>query len=376
MLPLDGIRVLDLTRLLPGAVATQYLRDFGAEIIKIEPPVTGDYSRHFLSVAGETPIFTATNRGKKSVVLDLKNPHARDVMIRLAENADVLIEGFRPGVMTRLGLDYDDLKSRNPRLIGVAITGYGQSGPYRDMAGHDLNYLSLAGVLDLIGPKDGSPVIPGVQIADLSGGAMQAVIGVLLALAARERTGEGQFVDVSMMNGSAALLVFPLAYLHATGSQSERGNDVLSGRYACYNVYRCSDDRWISVGALESRFWGTLCRELGRPELIKDQFAEEPRQSEVKAAIVDAFRQRAAEEWFALLGKKDCCVTPVRTLDEAARDPHFEACPIGIIPKMTTTPAKLDGVSPQLGEHTIEALSSVGYTQQQIDELKHRGAIR
>lgn len=205
---------------------------------------------------------------------------------------------------------------------------------------------------------------------------MQAVIGVLLALAARQRTGEGQFVDVSMMNGSAALLVFPLAYLHATGSQSERGNGVLSGRYACYNVYRCSDDRWISVGALESRFWGTLCRELGRPELIKDQFAEEPRQSEVKAAIANTFRQRAAEEWFALLGKKDCCLTPVRTLDEAAGDPHFEACPIGIIPKMTTTPAKLDGVSPQLGEHTIEALSSVGYTQQQIDELKQCGAIR
>ena len=376
MLPLDGIRVLDLTRLLPGAVATQCLCDFGAEIIKIEPPVTGDYSRLFLSVAGKTPVFTVTNRGKKSVVLDLKNQHARDVMIRLAENADVLIEGFRPGVMARLGLDYDHLKSRNPRLIGVAITGYGQSGPYRDMAGHDLNYLSLAGVLDLIGPKDGPPVIPGVQIADLAGGAMQAVIGVLLALAARERTGKGQFVDVSMMNGSAALLVFPLAYLRATGNQPERGNDVLSGRYACYNVYQCSDDRWISVGALESRFWGTLCRELGRPELIKDQFAEEPRQSEVKVAIANAFRQRSAAEWFASLGTKDCCVTPVRTLDEAACDPHFEACPIGIIPKMATTPTKLDGVSPRLGEHTIDVLSSVGYTQQQIDELKRRGAIR
>ena len=376
MLPLDGVRVLDLTRLLPGAVATQYLRDFGAEVIKIEQPVTGDYARQFLSVAGKTPVFTATNRGKKSVVLDLTKPHARDVMVRLVERTDVLIDGFRPGVMARLGLSYDRLRSRNPRLIGVAITGYGQSGPYRDLVGHDLNYLSLAGVLDLIGPKDGAPVIPGVQIADLAGGAMQAVVGVLLALAARERTGEGQFVDVSMMNGSAALLVFPLAYLHAAGRPSERGNDTLSGRYACYNVYRCSDDRWISVGALESKFWATLCRELGCPELIEDQYAEEPRQSEVKTAIADVFRQRAAEEWFTLLGKKDCCVTPVRTLAEVAHDPHFESCPIGIIPKLASTPAELHEVSPQLGEHTTEVLSSAGYTPQQIEELQRCRVIR
>ena len=349
MTALDGIRVLDLTRLLPGAVATQLLRDFGAEVIKIEAPVTGDYARSLLTSGGKSPIFEATNRGKKSVVLDLKTPEGVDALLRLAESADVLIEGFRPGVMERLGAGYDALHARNPKLIVASLTGYGQSGPYRGLAGHDINYLSMAGVLDLIGEKDRRPAIPGVQIADLAGGAMQAVIGILLALAARSRTGEGQHVDAGMMDGSAMLLAIPLA----TGARSKRGDDTLSGRFACYNVYQCRDGRWLSVGALESKFWENLCRELDLPELIGAQFAGEPEQARVKAALESRFGERGAEEWFVLLGDKDCCVTPVRTAAEARAD-------IRPAPGLSATPAVREGLAPALGEHTDAVLNGGG----------------
>ena len=376
---LEGIRVLDLTRLLPGAVATQLLRDYGAEVIKIEPP-EGDYARTLLthhpdsatpgaatfreranataelhssvtvpqpveSASPTSPIFQSTNRGKKSIVLNLKNPDHLQALLTLIETADVLIEGFRPGVMQRLGLDYETLHAHNPRLIVASLTGYGQTGPNSNLAGHDLNYLSLAGVLDLIGPFNGPPVIPGVQIADLAGGAFQAVIGILLALIARQTTGQGQHVDISMTDGAASLLTIPLA----TGAQSKRGADTLSGRYACYNVYRCNDGRWLAAGALETKFWKNLCRELNREDLIADQFSTEPRQSELKSALRDIFAKRTAEEWFALLGNKDCCVTPVRTVAEAARE-------IRTTPILSATPARVDGIAPELGQHTGEIL--------------------
>ena len=343
MQALEGLRVLDLTRLLPGAVATQLLRDFGAEVIKIEAPGSGDYARSLLTTDGDSPIFAATNRGKKSIVLDLKTPDGREALLRLVETADILIEGFRPGVMARLNLGYDELKKRNSRLIVAALTGYGQRGKFRDLAGHDINYLALAGVLDLIGAKDGPPAIPGIQIADLAGGAMQAVIGILLGLMARERTGEGQFVDVSMMDGSASLLTIALA----TGGKSKRGDDTLTGRYACYNVYRCKDGRWLSVGALETKFWRNLCREIGREDLIGDQFAPPPRQSEIKSVLVESFAKQTAEDWFAMLGPKDCCVAPVRTALEAAGDVQFT-------PSLSATPAVCDGRPPMLGEHNKE----------------------
>lgn len=344
MTALEGVRVLDLTRLLPGAVATQMLYNFGAEVIKIEPP-GGDYARTLMTQGGKSPIFEATNRGKKSVVLDLKDPAGCEAMLRLVDSADVLIEGFRPGVMDRFGLGYEVLRLRNPRLVMASLSGYGQSGPYRDLAGHDLNYLSLSGVLDLIGVKNGPPVIPGIQIADLAGGALQAVIGILLALLARQHTGEGQHVDVSMMAGAASMLVLPLA----TGTRSKRGDDTLSGRYACYNVYWCKDGRWLSVGALESRFWANLCRALGREDLIPDQFAGETRQIELKAYLGAIFVTRTAEEWFEALGSKDCCVTPVRTMTEAAAD-------IRSTPTLSATPAREGGPAPKLGEHSEEVL--------------------
>ena len=250
---LEGIVVLDLTRLLPGAVATQQLAGWGAEVIKIEEPRAGDYARQM-----NPAVFARTNCGKKSVSIDLKHPSGRASFLSLARDADVLMEGNRPGVMARLGLAYEDVREVNPRLIYVSLTGYGQQGPYAQLAGHDVNYMALGGVLGL-----NLPVIPGVQIADLVGGSMQAVTGILLALLARNQTGQGRYVDVSMYAGVISLLTIPLAAWRATGREPMPGNEILSGRYACYNLYQAADARWLAVGALEPKFWAELCRRLG-----------------------------------------------------------------------------------------------------------------
>ena len=350
MTALEGIRVIDLTRLLPGAVATQWLADFGAEVIKVEQPGLGDYARHKFSGGGENPIFALTNRGKKSVTIDLKDSGGRDALLKLAESADVLIEGFRPGVMERLGVGYDTLRERNPRLIYAALTGYGASGKFADLAGHDINYLALSGVLDLMGERDGPPSLAGTQIADLAGGSMQAVIGILLALQARERTGTGQRVDVSMFAGSAALMPVPLAALEE-GHASERGNEMLCGRYACYHVYAAAGGSYVAVGALEPKFWENLCRALDCADLIADQYAPEPRQAELKLALAEKFLTATAEEWFQRIGSKDCCVTPVRNVKDARAD-----YPGDPIPLLSETPGCAQGRAPKLGEHNTELL--------------------
>jgi len=330
--PLSGIVVLDLTRLLPGAVATQQLVDWGAEVIKIEQPGVGDYAR-----AMNPAVFARTNSGKKSLVIDLKQPRGREVLLALARHADVLIEGNRPGVMARLGLSFEELHAVNKRLIYVSLTGYGQAGPFAHLAGHDVNYLALGGVLSL-----NLPIIPGVQIADLVGGSMQSVTGILLALVARQQTGEGRHVDVSMYQGVTSLLTIPLAAWQSTGREPVTGRETLSGRYACYKLYEAADGRWLAVGALEPKFWMELCTQLGCPELIPRQF-EEP-QDEVKARMAAIFRTKSAEEWFEVLRESDCCVTPVRTVSEVAAE----------IPPRDGPPP------PTLGQHTHEVLTRYG----------------
>ena len=359
--PLDGLRVLDLTRLLPGAAATQLLAQFGAEVIKIEEPVCGDYARSMPPlIDGEGAVFKRVNRGKKSVALDLKRAKGRDALLRLIDRADVLIEGFRPGVMARLDLSYESLSQRNARLIYVALSGYGQSGDYSHMAGHDINYLALAGLLDQVGTAD-APVIPGVQLADLAGGTMQAVIGILLALAARDKTGRGQFVDISMRDGVMSLLPVPLALLESSGASPRRADTTLSGRYACYNVYKAGDERWVAVGALEPKFWSEVCRTLDCAEFIDDQFAEGARQDAIKRRLAEIFRTRAAVQWFDIFRDKDACVTPVLTLAEAA--------PAAMMPGLSDTPGCVDGRTPKLGEHTREVLRAAGLTESELSEI-------
>ena len=344
---LEGMLVLDLTRLLPGAVATQQLADWGAEVIKIEEPRKGDYARDM-----NPTVFAATNSGKKSVAIDLKNPLGCAMLLQLARQADVLIEGNRPGVMRRLGLGYNELHAANPRLIYCSLTGYGQDGHYAQLAGHDVNYMALGGVLSL-----NLPVIPGVQIADLVGGSMQAVTGILLALLARNQTGQGRHVDVSMYSGVASLLTIPLARWRDTGVEPTAGNEVLSGRYACYNLYPAADGRWLAVGALEPKFWAELCRRLGCEDLIARQF-EEPSDS-VKQRIASIFLTKPARDWFEELRDSDCCVTLVRTVSEVAADLPVRA-----------------GTPPALGQHTREILGRAGIRGAQLEDLERQGVIR
>jgi crotonobetainyl-CoA:carnitine CoA-transferase CaiB-like acyl-CoA transferase len=344
---LDGMLVLDLTRLLPGAVATKQLADCGAEVIKIEQPGEGDYARKLAPA-----VFKRTNAGKKSIGLDLKKPRGREILLSLARRADVLVEGFRPGVMARLGLAYEDLSAVNERLIYASLTGYGQTGPYAQMAGHDLNYISLGGIMGL-----NLPVIPGVQIADLVGGSMQTVTGILLALVERHRTGKGRHVDVSMYAGVTSLLTVPLAMFSENGEEPARGSLRLNGYYACYNVYECSDGRWISVGALEPKFWAELCRRLDREDLIARQY-EDPQDS-LKAAVAAIFRKRAAFDWFRDLRDSDSCVTPVLKISEVARE----------LPEPCGPPP------PHLGQHTKELLSGHGLSAAEIADLTAQGVI-
>jgi crotonobetainyl-CoA:carnitine CoA-transferase CaiB-like acyl-CoA transferase len=353
MRPLDGLVVLDLTRLLPGAAATMQLANFGAEVIKIEEPGRGDYARSMPPLMeGEGAVFRMVNRGKQSVALDLKSAAGREAFLQLADTADVVVESFRPGTMQRLGLGYDTLRARNQRLIYVSITGYGQDGPWAKLAGHDINYLALGGALDLIGARGGPPVIPGLQIADLTG-AMQAVTGVLLALAARGKTGRGQSIDVSMLDAVTWMLPVALGLHAATGELPARGDTILTGRYACYHVYEAADGRWLAIGALEPKFWQALCGALGCAQFIADQFAEGPRQAEIIVELGRIFRTRTAEEWFERLLPADCCVTPVRSVAEAAQHLGLGRGESVVAPRLSDTPGKLGGPPPRLGEHSI-----------------------
>jgi crotonobetainyl-CoA:carnitine CoA-transferase CaiB-like acyl-CoA transferase len=344
---LSGTLVLDLTRLLPGGVATQQLADWGAEVIKIEQPGQGDYGRNMAPA-----VFSRINCGKKSVGLDLKKPRGREILLSLARRADVLIEGNRPGVMARLELGYEELRAVNARLIYVSLTGYGQSGPYAQMAGHDINYMALGGALAL-----NLPVIPGVQIADLVGGALQAVNGILLAMIERNSTGQGRHVDVSMQAGVASLLTVPLAAWYDTGQEPLAGQGRLDGRYACYNVYPASDGRWVAVGALEPKFWAELCRRLGCDELIARQY-EEP-QDNLKARIAAIFRTKTARQWFDELREGDCCVTPVLSVSEVAAE----------------LPDRDGPAPPSLGGHTREILTRFGLSADEIQALMNEEVI-
>jgi crotonobetainyl-CoA:carnitine CoA-transferase CaiB-like acyl-CoA transferase len=394
MKPLDGITVLDLTRLLPGAVATMMLGDFGADVIKIEEPGVGDPARH--SRAGITKkdgqpgaYFLATNRNKRSITINLKQPAGRDLFLKLVERADVVIEGFRPGVMDRLGIGYDALKKINPRVIFCSISGYGQDGPYREKAGHDINYISTAGLLAVNGAKDGAPAIPGFQIADLAGGSLHAVVGILLALQARERTGAGQTVDVSMTDCSLSMMYVPFATYLANGAQPQRGAEGLSGRYACYQIYETKDGRYLSLGALEPKFWLNACRVLGREDLIPLQFSNshQPEAIDVLRAL---FRARTAAEWLAAFEGVDTCIALVKDIAEMITDPQIQhrgliaeietasgdsLKQIAPVIKLSATPGAMQLPPPELGEHTRDVLAALGYSELQTEQLKKENVI-
>lgn len=383
---LQGLRVLDLTRLLPGPLCTMLMADYGADVIKVEDPVTGDPTR----LVGGGAFFRHLNRNKKSVALDLKDPRGKAALLKMAAGADVLVEGFRPGVMERLGLQYAAVKAENPRLIYVSISGYGQTGPYRERAGHDLNYTALAGLLDLSSAPGEGPVMPGVQIADTGGGAMMALSSVLMALYRRGRTGEGARVDVSMTDGLLPFMAYAAAGWAEEGTLPGRGRGHITGAYACYNLYRTAGGGYMSLGALEPHFWANFCAAIGRPEWIPLQFDREARE-ELTQAVQALFLQRTREEWTAFFAAHDACCEPVLTLPEALEHPHFRSRGgTAVVPRegeryeeQPGFPLQFDGVggvirhpAPRLGEHTALVLQEAGYTLMEVAELRRAGVAR
>lgn len=329
--PLRGIRVLDLTRLLPGPMATQHLADMGADVIKIEDPGAGDYARTMGPVRREvSQFFVAVNRGKRFLQLDLKSAAGRDAFLAMVDDADVVVESFRPGVMDRLGLGWDALRARNPRLVMCAITGYGQDGPFAQLAGHDINYVGYAGMLEQNAGPDGTPALPNLQVGDLLGGAQAAVQGILAALLGARNGGRGRFVDVSMTDAVFAHNIMPLVAVNDHGRTAAPGRDLLTGGVPCYNVYRTADGRFMAVGSLELKFWQVFCDTIGRPDLrdrhwsLGQQIGGSDAMA-VKAELDALFAGRTLAEWTAVFADKDCCVTPVLRADEALAHPLFRA---------------------------------------------------
>jgi crotonobetainyl-CoA:carnitine CoA-transferase CaiB-like acyl-CoA transferase len=385
--PLAGLRVLDLTRLLPGPVCTLYLADLGADVVKIEDTGAGDYARSIGNRPGTvSAFFRAVNRNKRSAALNLKDPRGHAAFIALAKAADVLVESFRPGVVAGLGVDYEAIAAVNPRIVYASISGYGQHGPRAQAAGHDINYLGYAGVLDQTGTHGGPPALCNLQIADLLGGAASAAIGILAALVGAQRTGRGRYVDVAMADAALAHNIFALHALTQWGRTLPRGGDLLTGGVPCYGVYGTQDGRWLAVGALEDKFWRSLCATIGRPDLATGAFALGEDGERVRRELDAVFGGAPLAHWIERFADVDCCVTPVATLDEALADPQFTARGMVVArpdgTRQYAPPFKLTGHAfavtrdaPTQGQHTEEVLREAGYDNDAIAALAAAGVV-
>jgi crotonobetainyl-CoA:carnitine CoA-transferase CaiB-like acyl-CoA transferase len=394
---LSDVQILDLTRLLPGGFCTLLLADFGADVIKVEDTGPGDYFRwvppHYgtdeqNALGTRSAVYLGLNRNKRSIRLDLKQEGGRQALLKLAESADVLVESFRPGVLDKLGVGYQVLRQANPALVYCPITGYGQDGPNRDRAGHDINYLGLNGILGLTGEAGGPPIQSAGQIADLGGGGLMAAVGILAALHEAKVSGEGQMVDVSMTHGSLSWLMMEAARYFTSGEAPKRGEGPLSGGIICYRPYQAADG-WITLGALEPKFWQAFCRGVGREDLIERQF-EKPG-SDAHGQVVEIIRSRTREEWRAFNDEHDAMIEPVLDLDEAlesdlVREREMvvsceqpvlgEIRQLGFPIKLSRTPASIERPAPALGEHTMEVLTKAGYSTEEVQALEESGAAK
>lgn len=375
--PLSGVKILDLTRLLPGAVCTMLLADLGADVVKIEDPNGGDYARWMPpAIDGQSVYFRMNNRNKRAMILDLKQAQGVTILKKLVEKADVMVEGFRPGVMARLGCDYETLKAINPRLVYCAISGWGADGPYADRGGHDLNYVSIAG---LTGATE-HPQVAGGQVADI-GGAYVAAAGIMAGLLGAARTGEGCFVDVSLFESSLPFVLYPWVEAVTTGLKQPGG---LTGGAACYNVYRTRDGQAVSLAALEPKFWSNFCAAVERPDLVADYLSPD-RQIYLRVELTQIFALKSLADWRPLLENADCCFAVVNPAGALADDPHVQARGMAGIgadgaPWMRS-PIRLGddftpGQVPGYGEHTRAILHDAGYSEAEIEGFIAAGVVK
>ena len=389
-LPLEGVTVLDLSRQLPGPVSTQILADFGADVIKIEDTRTGDdFRRVEPRTKGVSARHMMINRNKRGLAIDLKSLEGRAIFLDLAKRADVVFEQFRPGVVRRLGIDYDAVRAANPKIVYCALSGFGQHGPLRDVVAHDPNYLSVSGILGLIGRRGEAPAMTGPQISDLAAAHM-ATIGILLALRRAEHTGEGEYIDIALFDSAFSLAVTALSTYVGSGTAPTRGEERHNGRFPWSDIYETSDGGFVTISAIESHFYRNLCNALGRPEWTELQYADDTRQEEIRADLRRIFLTRTRDEWFAQLKDKEVCISPVLTVAEAAESeqvrareclvPHTHpvagdtrllATPI----RMKNAPASIRRHAPALGEHSAEILASLGFDAARIAELAARGVV-
>ncbi len=391
-LPLAGVRILDLSRLLPGAFTSQMLADFGADVIKVEEPGSGDYARSMPphGPGGMGIYFLALNRNKRSITLNLKTERGREIFLRMVREADVLLESFRPGVLERLGLGYEQLKEVKRGIIYCAISGYGQDGPYQERAGHDLNYAGYSGMLHFNRGANGAPVMPPTQIGDLVGGGQSAAIGILTALVGRGQSGEGRKIDAAMTEGITAL--FPIAattYLNM-GKASRPGHSALDGGLPCYNIYETQDGKYVTLAALEPKFWQTFCTHIGHLELLPFHMPVGPGESQqAKDMLRTIFKSKTRAEWVAELADIDACVGPVYDIGEALQDEQARArgmivtgeingepyASLTSLPRISDVTVEHRYPPPEIGAHTDEVLRGMGYNDAEIEQFRGEGII-
>ncbi len=391
MLPLEGMQVLDLSQMLPGGLCTQILADLGAEVIKIENPRGGDGFRSVPPLIGANgSFFHILNRNKKSITLNIKKPEGREIFLRMAARADVIIENARPGAMKKLCLAYEDIQSLNPKMIYCSLTGFGQTGPYCERPAHDINILAISGILDLLGEKGRPPIVPAIMISGAGGGGINAALGIMSALLRRERTGKGQYLDVSILDGLSPFLALMMSEYLARKEAPVRGESRLGGGHACYNIYETIDGKFLAIGCLEKKFWEELCRCLKREDLIEDLMAPLPRQTEIIQELKVIFLQKTRDEWMMLLGQYDICFSPVNSLAKAMEDPQIRHRGLwfqtihpadGDIPqqafpiKFSQDQPELRIPPPLLGEHTQVILKTMGYDESTIENLRTNGVV-
>ncbi len=392
VMALDGVKVLDLSRLAPGPHCSMLLADFGADVTLVEA-VPGSSaklggSREVSAGAQRAAAYNALGRGKKSIALNLKEEAAREIFYEMVKSADVVIEGFRPGVVKRLGVDYETLARINPRIICCSVSGFGQTGPYSNLVGHDINYIAVGGALGVTGRPGQAPAIPINIIADFAGGGLTAAFAICVALLAREKTGRGQNVDVGMSDGVMSLMTMAFATYFSAGLAIRPGEFLLNGSVPWYNTYKTKDGRWFSIGSIEPHFYEALVKVMGLDEYLGRQHdaSAYPEMFEKYAAV---FATKTADEWMELMSQYDICAAPVLEMENVVTNPHNLARnmvievdspvgkvkQVGIAPKLSDTPGQVRATAPVIGQHTDEVLAGLGYDAAKIAALREQGVV-